>query len=146
MMIGRKIGAMVAAALAALTLTVVGMSATAHAASKTLQDAAAPTTPEPDTDGTVNLNTATQEELMLLPGVGASKAQRILDWRQKHGNFHRIEDITKVKGFGYKTFKKLKPHLAVSGTTTYKGKPAKTTSSRGDMNQTNFFGTPPVNH
>jgi competence protein ComEA len=87
-----------------------------------------------DSSGTVNLNTATEEELMLLPGVGPTKAQRIVEWRQKHGKFRKIEDLTKVKGFGYKTFKKLKPYLAVQGTTTYKGKsaPARGTAPPGD--------------
>jgi competence protein ComEA len=72
--------------------------------------------------GVVNLNTATEDELTLLPGVGPSKAQAILAWRQKYGAFKKVDDLTKVKGFGHKTMKKLKPFLAIAGATTYKGK------------------------
>ncbi|HET7698330.1 MAG TPA: helix-hairpin-helix domain-containing protein [Vicinamibacterales bacterium] len=41
----------------------------------------------------VNLNTATQAQLETLPGVGAKAAQRILEYRQKNGNFKKIEEI-----------------------------------------------------
>ncbi|MFO8166221.1 MAG: helix-hairpin-helix domain-containing protein [Desulfatiglandales bacterium] len=52
----------------------------------------------------VNLNTATQEELMTLEGVGANYAQKIMDYREAHGPFEKIEDITNVKGIGPKIF------------------------------------------
>lgn len=68
--------------------------------------------------GKVNLNTATEEQLMLLPTVGPAKAERIVTWRKKHGGFKRIADLRRVKGFGYKTFKRLAPLLAVTGETT----------------------------
>jgi len=68
--------------------------------------------------GKLNLNTATEEQLMLLPTVGPSKAERILDWRKKNGGFKRTADLRRVKGFGYKTFKRLEPYLDISGDTT----------------------------
>ncbi len=68
-------------------------------------------------EGVVNLNTATADELTRLPGVGEKKAQRILEHRTKHA-FATIDQIMKVKGFGRLTYRKLKPHLAVNGTTT----------------------------
>ena len=68
--------------------------------------------------GKLNLNTATEEQLMLLPSVGPSKADRIVTWRKKNGGFKRIADLRRVKGFGYKTFKRLEPLLDVKGDTT----------------------------
>ena len=62
----------------------------------------------------INLNTATQAQLESLPGVGAKAAQRILEYRKQNGNFKKIEDLMNVKGFGEKTFLKLKPLLTVS--------------------------------
>jgi competence protein ComEA len=61
----------------------------------------------------VNLNTATQAQLESLPGIGASAAQRILEYRQKNGNFKKIEDLMNVKGIGEKSFLKLKPLITV---------------------------------
>jgi competence protein ComEA len=68
--------------------------------------------------GKLNLNTATEEQLLLLPTVGPSKAERIITWRKKNGGFKRIADLRRVKGFGYKTFKRLEPFLDITGETT----------------------------
>ena len=68
--------------------------------------------------GKLNLNTATDEQLQMLPGVGPSKAERVLAWRKKNGAFKRVADLRKVKGFGYKTLKKLEPYLDIKGDTT----------------------------
>lgn len=71
--------------------------------------------------GTLNLNTATQEELERLPGIGPSKAQRILAWRQRHARFRHVRDLRRVKGFGRKTVLRLAPYLVVEGATTLRG-------------------------
>jgi competence protein ComEA len=68
--------------------------------------------------GKLNLNTASVDQLMMLPGVGPSKAERVVAWRGKHGPFKRVQDLRKVKGFGYKTLKKLEPNLDVKGEST----------------------------
>lgn len=68
--------------------------------------------------GKLNLNTASEEQLQLLPTVGPAKAERIVAWRKKNGGFKRPADLRKVKGFGYKTLKRLEPYLDVSGETT----------------------------
>lgn len=73
-------------------------------------------------EGRLNLNTATQDQLMLLPAIGPAKAERIVAWRKKHGGFRRIADLRRVKGFGYKTFKRLEPFLDIEGETTLAAK------------------------
>ena len=51
-------------------------------------------------EGAVDINTAGLEELMTLPGIGAGRAQAILDDRAEHGPFRRPEDLLRVKGIG----------------------------------------------
>ncbi len=63
----------------------------------------------------INLNTATKEELVALPGIGPAKAQAILDYRNAHGAFKSIEEVKDVKGIGAKRFEKLKCELTVVG-------------------------------
>lgn len=63
----------------------------------------------------VNINTASLEELQRLPRVGPQIAQRIIDYRNEHGNFKRIEDIMKVRGIGERTFNQLKDLITVGG-------------------------------
>ena len=72
--------------------------------------------------GKLNLNTATEEQLMLLPTVGPAKAERIVAWRKRNGAFRRPADLRRVKGFGYKTFKRLEPYLDVKGESTLAAK------------------------
>lgn len=72
--------------------------------------------------GKLNLNTATEEQLQLLPTVGPAKAERIVTWRKKNGGFKRVADLRRVKGFGYRTFKRLEPLLDVKGDTTLAAK------------------------
>ena len=64
--------------------------------------------------GTVNLNTATQAQLETLPGIGASAAKRIIEYRQKNGGFKKVEELMNVKGIGEKSFLKLKQHITVA--------------------------------
>jgi competence protein ComEA len=63
----------------------------------------------------VNLNTATKDDLVALPGIGPAKAQAIVDYRNQHGPFRAVEDVRKVKGIGEKLFLQIRPELAVSG-------------------------------
>ena len=63
----------------------------------------------------INLNTATKEELVALPGIGPAKAQAILDYRSAHGPFKSVEELKDVKGIGAKRFEKLKSELTVVG-------------------------------
>jgi competence protein ComEA len=72
----------------------------------------------------VNINSATQEQLATLDGIGPVKAQAIIDYRKKNGPFKKIDDIKKVDGIGDATFANIKKDLVLSGTTTGAGKPA----------------------
>lgn len=64
-------------------------------------------------DRKVNLNTASQEELMTLTGVGEAKAKQIIQYRQSHGTFQTIEDIMNIPGIKEGLFEKIKEDITV---------------------------------
>ena len=68
----------------------------------------------------VNINTATQDQLETLKGVGPAKARAIIDYRTKNGPFKKLEDLDKVHGIGEGLFKNLKPEITLTGPTTVK--------------------------
>jgi competence ComEA-like helix-hairpin-helix protein len=72
--------------------------------------------------GVVNINTASLEELTLLPRVGPAVAQRILELREQNGNFKNVEDLLLVRGIGEKTFEVIEPYVTVTGQTTLREK------------------------
>lgn len=78
--------------------------------------------------GVVNINTATETELVRLPGIGPSKAQAILKLRGRMGSFSRVENLLRVRGIGRKTLQKLRPMLTLKGATTL----AANTSSKNE--------------
>jgi competence protein ComEA len=59
----------------------------------------------------ISINQATLEELLVLPGIGETYAQRIIDYRNTHGYFQTIEDLMKVKGIKTHLFNKIKAYL-----------------------------------
>src|SRR5262245_18895118 len=67
--------------------------------------------------GVVNINQASTDQLMLLPRVGEEKARRIIDFRQK-SPFKTPLELGRVKGFGLKTLRLLKPFIRIDGPTT----------------------------
>lgn len=69
-------------------------------------------------EGKVNINTASVEELSLLPRVGATVAARIVEYRDSNGSFETTEDLMLVKGIGERTFELIEPHISLSGETT----------------------------
>ncbi|MEO8486944.1 MAG: helix-hairpin-helix domain-containing protein [Betaproteobacteria bacterium] len=62
----------------------------------------------------VNLNTASRDELVTVPGIGPAKAQAIVEHRKVHGPFKSVDDLAKVKGFREKLVERLRPELTVA--------------------------------
>lgn len=60
------------------------------------------------TDGKIDLNKATKEELLTLPGIGESKADSIITYREEHGAFEHIEDIKQITGIKEGVYNKIK--------------------------------------
>lgn len=69
--------------------------------------------PEITDQGRININTASVQKLILLPGIGKVTAQRIIDYRQRHGGFKSIEEIMEVPRIGPKTFEKIKDMIRI---------------------------------
>ena len=70
----------------------------------------------PDTSSSsalVNINSATQAELETLPGIGPSTAAKIIDYRNKNGDFKNIEDIMNVSGIGESKFNNIKDYICI---------------------------------
>ena len=61
----------------------------------------------------ININTATLEDLIQLPGIGQTLAQHIIDYRQTNGQFSNLQDLIKVKGIGEKKFENIKPKITL---------------------------------
>ncbi len=68
--------------------------------------------------GVVNINSASAEQLSLLPRVGEVVAQRIVDFREENGEFKSFEDMLLVRGIGEKSFELIKPYITLKGETT----------------------------
>lgn len=64
-------------------------------------------------DGKININKASKEELMTLPGVGESRAESIIQYRNKQGPFKRIEDIMQISGIKEALFQKIQQLIKV---------------------------------
>ena len=63
----------------------------------------------------MNINTADKETLMTVPGIGESKAEAIITYRNEHGNFTKVEDLMQISGIKEGVFNKIKDHIKVSG-------------------------------
>ena len=84
----------------------------------------------------VDLNTATRDELVAVPGIGPTKAQAIVDHRTANGPFKSVDDLRDVKGFRGKLVERLRPELTVAAApakaaTRAEGKGAQTVARAG---------------
>lgn len=66
-----------------------------------------------NTSSKVSINNATLEQLQTLPGIGASKAQDIINYRTEHGQFQSIEDLKNISGIGDSIFAKIKDYITL---------------------------------
>ena len=69
-------------------------------------------------EGVVNINTASAEQLQMLPGVGEVRARAILSERKERGGFKSVDDLLAVKGVGDAVLERMRPYLTVKGKTT----------------------------
>jgi competence protein ComEA len=70
--------------------------------------------------GTVNVNTASAEQLQMLPGVGETRARALIEERKHRGGFKSVDDLLDVKGIGDASLDRLRPFVTVDGKTTAK--------------------------
>jgi len=68
--------------------------------------------------GVVNINTATAEELQLLPGIGEARAKAVLALRKKSGGFKSVDELAQVKGIGATAVDRMRPYVRTEGKTT----------------------------
>ena len=98
-------------ALFACTLSLSPLSEESYAASAKKEVTSSTDTAKKQIAQEVNINTADQEMLTQLPGIGPVTAGKIVDYRKANGKFKSIDELTSVKGIGDKTLAKLKPYL-----------------------------------
>ena len=89
----------------------VGTSSAGSAEETSAEAASAPQTPT--ADAPLNLNTATKEELMLLPHIGETLAERILTYRAENGRFIATEQLMDIDGIGEGTYASLRELVTV---------------------------------
>ncbi len=112
------VGLAVAMTAIASATSLQGAEAQRHARPAAAASASNDDPPAASADGFVNINSASETELARLPGIGASKAQAIVAYRQRAGRFSRVEDVMRVRGIGRATFRRLRPMLRLDGPTT----------------------------
>lgn len=61
----------------------------------------------------VDINTANSEALQKVPGIGETLARRIIEFREEHGKFEKVDDLLNVRGIGVASLEKLRPYLVV---------------------------------
>ena len=71
-------------------------------------------------EGKVNINTGSESQLALLPGIGPKLATEIIKYRTNNGNFKTLDDIKKVSGIGEKKLEHIREHIMLDGDSTIK--------------------------
>lgn len=62
----------------------------------------------------IDLNKATVEELKKLPGIGEKTALKIIEYRERHGGFKKLEEVMKVERISQKTFERIKDYIKIT--------------------------------
>ena len=88
----------------------------------------------PSQQRVVNINTASADQLQLLPGIGPALAKRIIEFREANGPFEKVDELVAVRGIGEKSLAKLRPYVVTSGATdlTEKVRSPRGTSTSAD--------------
>lgn len=94
----------------AMALAVGLVAGTAAADDKPGKDGGAKTA---KADGKININEASRAQLMKLSGIGPGTADRIIEYRQAHGPFRRVQDLEKVEGVGKGVIERNEGRIAV---------------------------------
>lgn len=79
----------------------------------------------PSSDGVVNVNTASVEELVRVPGIGPARADAIVRLRERVHQFRHVEDLVRVRGIGRATLRTMRPFLTLDGATTLAERPGR---------------------
>ena len=106
----RTTSGFVSALLGVAVLLAVGSTSRAAAPPRAQRPEAAAATQE----SPVDVNTANEQQLMAVPGIGESLAKRIVQFRDKNGRFEKVDDLMKVQGIGEKSIEKLRPYLVAA--------------------------------
>jgi competence protein ComEA len=96
------------AAAACLILTLALLSAPVPCAAAPSGSKAAPAAGE-----RIDINSASAEQLVVIPGIGKVMADRIIQFREEHGPFSKVEELLKIKGIGEKSLEKLRPYIKI---------------------------------
>ena len=81
--------------------------------SRSTVPSAQPPSPSAEITLLLNINTATAQQLQALPGIGAVKAQAIVDYREEHGPFRYVEELRNVRGIGESILESVMDHITV---------------------------------
>ena len=68
--------------------------------------------------GVVNVNTATPQQLQLLPGIGEARARALVALRKQRGGFRSVDELKDVKGIGEAGLERMRPYVRLDGKTT----------------------------